>query len=266
MDDIRKAVSERLICCEDLQVIENMFPKPVSHQNYVVTTQALICASSVTSKRQSSHMDSMARDLILQNAIYKFPQSQRSEEYQKTVRATVFKDICISNQLNLRTCNSSTIQQLFQVDWDSLPEVGLTDVDQGDVVEFDGHVVHYGPGPEKTKIKYLRVVAFQVNQPLGKKEEHPPEEEYQVRQYFPHYLRHPNVFFNSISVLHPFWDDFCNHPPYSVIQAILKRGASVKRDDLITPKQFLAYVNKRKKNVGTIETVDCRMCDPSRSK
>ena len=265
MDDIRKAVSEKLICLEDLRVIEGMFPKPVSLPNYAVTTQALICAPSLTSKRQSSHMDSIAPDLILQNAFYKFPRSQRLEEYRRTVSATVFKDMCISNQLHLETCDSSKIQQLFQVDWESLPVVGRKKVRQGDCVEFDGHTVHYGPGPEETSIEYLRVVAFQVNQPLGKEEEHPPEEEYQVRQYFPHFQRHPNLFYQNISASHPFWDDFCKHTPYSVMRAILKNG-NVKRDAFITQKQILAYVNKQKKTVGPSETVDCQMCGPARSK
>ena len=265
MDDIRKAVSEGLICPEDFRVIEGMFPKPVSLPNYAVTTQALICAPSVTSKRQSSHMDSIAPDLILQNAFYKFPRSQRSEEYQCNVSATVFKDMCISNQLHLETCDSSKIQQLLQVDWESLPVVGQKEVNQGDCVEFDGHKIHYGPGPEKTSIEYLRVVAFQVNQPLGKEEEHPPEAEYQVRQYYLHFRRHPKLFFQNISVSHPFWDDFCNHTPYPVIQAILK-NSKVKRDTFINRKQILAYVNNRKKTVGASETVDCQMCGPARSK
>ena len=265
MDDIRKAVLEGMVSREDLNVIEDMFPKPVSGKNYIVTTQALICASSVTSKAQSAHMDSLVPDLILQNVFYKFPQSQCMEEYQETVRATVFKGMHISNQLDFETCDSSEIQPLFQVDWEKLPEVGFSDVPQGLRAEFDGHTIHYGPGPEMTSIKYLRVVAFQVNQISGEKEEHPPEEEYQVRQYFLHYLRHPNVFFQNISVLHPFWDDFCNHTPYPVIRAILKKE-NVKRDTLITRRQLLAYVNKQKKNVGTFEPVNCKMCGPARSK
>ena len=259
MDDIRKAVSKGLVSREDLSVIENMFPKPVSGQNYIVTTQALICAESATSVRQSSHMDSMAPHLVLQNAFYNFPESQCSEEYQKTVRATVFKNIHISNHLDLETCDISEIQELFQVDWETLPEVGLTDVDQGDTAEFEGHIVHYGPGPEKTSIKYLRTVAFQVNQPLGNKEEHPPEEEYQVRQYYLHFLKHPNVFFQNISEAHPFWNDFCNHTPYNVIQGILKR-VNIKRSAHVSRKRLLTYINEQKQIFRTIDTVDCKMC------
>ena len=265
MDDIEKAVSEGWVNREDFSVIESMFPKPARDEKYVVTTRALIFAESATSKKQSAHMDSFIPHLILQNAFYEFPLSQRLEDYQETVRATVFKDMRISNELDFETCDSSEIQQLFQVDWEKLPEVGFKVVPQGLCAEFDGHKIHYGPGPKKTSIKYLRAVAFQVNQLLGEQEEHPPEEEYQVRQYFLHYLKHPNVFFQNMSVLHTFWDDFCNHTPYPVIRTILKKG-NVKRGTLITRKQLLAYVNKQKKNVGTSEKVNCEMCGPARSK
>jgi hypothetical protein len=265
MDDIRKAVRAGSISNEDFDVIQEMFPEPVKLPNYNVTTQAIICAFSKSTQRQLSHMDSEAPDLILQNVIYKFPISSCGMENQDSVLATVFKDVYISNHLDLSTCDGSEIQQLFQVDWEKLPEVGLKYVRSGDTVEFNGHVVHYGPGPDETSEEFWRVVAFQVNQPVGKKEEHPPEQEYQVRQYYPHYLKHPNLFFKSLSKEHRFWNDFCNHTPYAIIQAALKlnggrKAGKVKRATHVTPRQLEAYLIAQQKRNSSIENVTCEMC------
>ena len=109
MDDIVKAVSKGWVNREDFSVIESMFPEPARDEKYVVTTRALICAESATSKKQSAHMDSSIPHLILQNAFYEFPLSQRLEDYQETVRATVFKDMRISNELDFETCDSSEV-------------------------------------------------------------------------------------------------------------------------------------------------------------
>ena len=265
MDDIRKAVRAGSISKEDFDVIQKMFPEPVKLPNYQVTTQALICAFSKSTQRQSSHMDSEAPDLILQNTIYKFSISSCGVESQDAVLATVFKDVHISNHLDLSTCDSSEIQQLFQGDWEKLPEVGLKFLRSGDTVKFLGHVVHYGPGPEEISEEYWRVVAFQVNQPVGKTEEHPPEEEYQVRQYYLHYLKHPNLYFKNLSKDQYFWNDFCNHPPYPIIQAVLKmnggrKGGTVKRGTYVTPRQLKAYVIARQKINSSTEKVTCEIC------
>jgi hypothetical protein len=265
MDDIRKAVRAGSISKEDSDVIQEMFPEPVNLPNYHVTTQALICAFSKSTHSQLSHMDSEAPDLILQNVIYKFPMSSCGMENQD-VLATVFKDVHISNHLDLSTCDGSEIQQLFQVDWEKLPEVGHKFVRSGDItVEFEGHVVHYGPGPDETSEEFCRVVAFQVNQPVGKMEEHPPEREYQVRQYYLHYLKHPNLFFKNLSKDHRFWNDFCNHTPYPIIQAVLKlnggrKAGKVKRATCVTPRQLEAYVIAQQKKISSIEKVTCEMC------
>ena len=128
-------------------------------------------------------------------------------------------------------------------------------VNQGDRIEFKGHVVHRGPENKLGKYKYLRALAFEVYQPKGQTEEHPPGQEYQVPECMVHMWKHPGLFYRSLTSRHRFFEDMLLHPPYEFLQRFKVRAGLTE--------QQLSRVVAEEIEVTPEETgIECPVCNP----
>lgn len=256
MDALEDLCKQRSDLIEHLAVAKKMFPPELKSPNYVRTTTALIFSVSGVSKSQWWHMDSSNKNQWMANTYFTFPYEWNRSRVPRTVVATVFKDLYIDNSLDLEECDSEDIKDAF-MNWEDFRTIGPAVVNQGDRIEFKGHVVHRGPENKLDKYKYLRALAFEVYQPKGQTEEHPPGQEYQVPECMVHMWKHPGLFYRSLTSRHRFFEDMLRHPPYG----FLKR-CKVRAGLCLTERQLLQVVEEEIE-VHPAETgIECPVCNP----
>ena len=256
MDKLEDLCKKRSDLTQHLAVVKKMFPPELKSPNYVRTTTALIFSISGVSKAQWWHMDSSNKNQWMANTYFTFPYDWNRSRVPGTVVATVFKDLHIDNSLDLVACDSEDIKDAF-MNWDDFRTIGPPVVKQGDTIEFKGHVVHRGPENESGRYKLLRALAFEVYQPKGQTEEHPPGEEYQVSECMVHLWKHPGLFYRSLTSRHRFFEDMLRHPPYEFLERCKVRAG------LSLTEQQLLQVVAEEIEVKPEETgIECPVCKP----
>jgi hypothetical protein len=256
MDKLEDVCKRRPDLRQHLAVVNKMFPPELKSPHYTRSTLALIFSLSGVSRFQWWHLDSANKNQWMANTYFTFPYEWNRSRVPRNVVATVFKDLHIDNSLDLEECDGKDIEAAF-MNWDDFRTIGPPFVKQGDRIKFLGHVAHRGPEIKSEKHKLLRVLAFEVYQPKGQTEEHPPGQEYQVSELILHMWKHPGLFYRSLTSRHRFFEDMLRHPPYAFLERFKLRTAS-----RLTEQQLLQIVEEEMK-VHPAETgIECPVCKP----
>jgi hypothetical protein len=194
-----------------IRLIESLTPQePVGYDR---TALKLICSFYHDSEDQDEHMDSENGRHCVRGTYFELPREWNPLLVPSEVSPTMFKGLCVENT-GLQNLSQETMDFLLRTRWKDLKNVGPTKVELGASLMFRGSTIHYGPAFRSTKDGFFRVVIFEYFQPAGQRAEHTTEGEYQIFEYFPHMMRHPNLFYANVRRGHPFYEQVMRHPSY----------------------------------------------------
>jgi len=192
-------------------LIESVTPqKPEGYQR---TALKLICSYHHDSEDQDEHMDSEQGSHCVRGTYFELPRKWNPENIPAMVVPTMFKGLYVENT-GLQNLPQEKVDLLMRTKWKDLKNVGPTKVELGASLMFRGSTIHYGPAFTRTKAGFFRVVIFEYFQPAGEMAEHTTESEYQVFEYYLHFMRHPKLFYANVQRGHPLYEQVMRHPSY----------------------------------------------------
>ena len=186
---------------------------PQKPEGYDRTALKLICSFYHDSEDQDDHMDSEKGRHCVCGTYFELPKKWNPDLLPSVVVPTMFKKLYVENT-GLKNLPQEKLDFLLRTRWKDLENVGPTEVELGTSLMFRGSTIHYGPAFRRTKAGFFRAVIFEYLQPTGQRAEHTTDREYQVFEYYPHLMRHPNLFYANVRFGHPLYNQVMRHPSY----------------------------------------------------